>query len=649
MFVEAHSKELKTAVRERRLIIVAGAGISRDAGLPLWSDLLRGRMPAFLRDRGPEGAKVAEQILGIAENFPLQAADVWWEWVERHEGLPAIAQFFEETFLRAKVPTRTHEQVVELCRLSGPGVITTNFDRLFELCGPELQKRTQSDPNLGLLFRSQAAKFLLKLHGTAESVETVVMTARQYGQQTLRNAYATILDAVQLQFTLLFIGYGGRDPDIDHVREQLVTRFSGNIPHVYMLLNRPDTALSESLRANRVVVAPYDGNRDGYGVINRVLEELLTEARALQSSVVAPASATGSKVKMPAQYITALRHELERASLIGSLTNEVIRRPEIEAVYVPVQIDRMEDRRLEIDKPGKDGARRKTLREAWDEWRSAEDGPMVVLGKPGAGKSTLLKHVGLLALDAAEGKESIGRTDLTITPGTVPVFIRLAKLGDLSPGIPNLIAGSPPQVDLQISPVRFKDWLDSGDCLLLLDGLDEAVNQERAAELSRWAERIHHAFKRCGIVIASRDRGYHEGAVLKVPHHCVSLVPLGDDDILVFLQKWCDSLGAAMGEEPKHALQLAENLKNLLLSPERKDFRSLAGTPLLLLIMALIHRSGKGLPDRRVELYDACIKILLEDWNKENDHTVIPANPARAVLRPLAFWLHVKRDATARQ
>ena len=95
-----------------------------------------------------------------------------------------------------------------------------------------------------------------------------------------------------------------------------------------------------------------------------------------------------------------------------------------------------------------------------------------------------------------------------------------------------------------------------------------------------------------------------------------------------------------MGGDAMRAAQLVEQLMAVLSSPERADLRSLAGTPLLLLIMALIHRSGKGLPDRRVDLYDLCVDILLEHWNKENDRRYIPAKLGRAVLRPLAFWLH---------
>jgi predicted NACHT family NTPase len=62
----------------------------------------------------------------------------------------------------------------------------------------------------------------------------------------------------------------------------------------------------------------------------------------------------------------------------------------------------------------------------------------------------------------------------------------------------------------------------------------------------------------------------------------------------------------------------------------------------MLLIMALIHRSGKGLPDRRVDLYNLCVNVLLEHWNRENEKEYIPAAAGRAVLAPLAFWMHQK-------
>ena len=641
MFAEAHLKELKAAVTERRLIIVAGAGVCWEAGLPLWQDLLCELMPGFLRARGPEGGKTADQMCAIAENFPLQAADVWWGWLDRHDGAPAIASFFEETFIRDKKPTRTHEQIAELCRLSGPGVITTNFDRLFELCAPELQRRTHSDSNLGLLFRLGAGKFLLKLHGTAENVESVVITARQYGQQSLRNAYAAVLDAIQLNSTLLFLGYGGRDPDIDHLRGQLVARFSGNVPNIFMLLDRPDPVLSESLRANRVVVAEFDGPRDGYEGVNELLNDLSAEGRASEAKPSASTRVRTGDVEMPTEYIDALRRHLELASFIGPRTGELPRQPpKIESIYVPVQIDIATGRGLDRAKPDMFSAQRTTFRSAWERWQPDNDGPMVILGGPGAGKTTLLKHLGLLALNATSSRGSRSGADMTMAPGSVPVFVRLSKLKDLAPGIPDVLASCPPQVDLQIASSFFKRALDSGACLLLLDGLDEAADRERTAELSRWVMRIHRTFRKSRLVLTSRYVGYRGDAVLKLPHWTTSLVPLSDPEIRVFLDRWYESLGESLGDDPKRAPQLAAQLAEVLSSPERADLRSLASTPLMLLIMALIHSSGKGLPDRRVDLYDLCVDILLEHWNKENDRKYIPAKLGRAVLRPLAFWLH---------
>lgn len=281
MFAGAHIKELKAAVRERRLIIVGGAGLSRAARLPLWRDLIQRQMPAFLRDRGPTGKKIAQTMLAVAK-YPLYAAGIWWDWLEHEEGLGTIADFFNKTFLSPTSPTISHRRIAELCQLTGPCIFTTNFDRLFEMASRELVVHTQMDQSLGWLLgphREGAPKFLLKLHGTAENVESLILTVKQYAQQRERKGYEAFLQAVQLQNTLLFLGYGGRDPDLDQLRNQVVERFQGNVANMYMLLDRPDTGLKESLRKAKVLFSEFDGKKDGYGIVDRVLGLLLAEAR----------------------------------------------------------------------------------------------------------------------------------------------------------------------------------------------------------------------------------------------------------------------------------------------------------------------------------------------------------------------------------
>ena len=343
---------------------------------------------------------------------------------------------------------------------------------------------------------------------------------------------------------------------------------------------------------------------------------------------------------IPQAYADALRRVIQLATLVKPPTSEVMVMPEVETVYVPVRVEVLSGARAEERGMLAGENQRTSFHDAWSAWDPEKHGPLVVTGAPGAGKTTLLKHLGLAALAAAAGSRP-GPGDVVLPPGTLPVFVRLALLGDLGPGVPDLIASLPPQVDHGLPVGLFKDALDDGRSLLLLDGLDEAADAQRGAELSRWVERVHASFPKARVVVSSRDAAYRAGAVLRVPHRRLSLVALGDEEIRRFLANWYRMIEPPGGAADPVAL--AGSLADYLLSGELPELRRLASTPLMLLVMALIHRTGGGLPKRRVELYDQSVDILLEHWNKQNQLDYIPAKLGRAVLRPLAFWLQGRR------
>ena len=76
----------------------------------------------------------------------------------------------------------------------------------------------------------------------------------------------------------------------------------------------------------------------------------------------------------------------------------------------------------------------------------------------------------------------------------------------------------------------------------------------------------------------------------------------------------------------------------------------MAVNPLLLTVIALVHRYRASLPDRRSELYEEAVEVLLSRWDeaKQMDTEVtlagkqLDAGDRRSLLEPVALWLHEK-------
>jgi hypothetical protein len=341
----------------------------------------------------------------------------------------------------------------------------------------------------------------------------------------------------------------------------------------------------------------------------------------------------------PLEYFKALRRTIEMAPFVSPPSSASLQRPEVESVWVPVYVQTFGlERELLRESATQD--RRVYFSEAWNRWRPEHDGPMVILGGPGSGKTTLLKHVGLGAIDAAVGVTR-PNADLQFPTELLPVFVRCADLKIRTPRAARVIAGQPPQVDLGMSEAVFHAALRDGRCLLLLDGLDEAPDAKQMAQLSRWVEKLYNSFPKVRIVLSSRSASYRGDAVLRLKHHrTLNLAPMEGPEIRRFLDRW---YGTIEPDAAKAAV-LAEGLTKVLEDPAREDLKRLAVTPLMLLIMAFVHRSGQGLPERRVDLYNLCVDILLEHWNKENERRYIPASLGRTILRPVAFWMQLQPE-----
>jgi len=285
---------------------------------------------------------------------------------------------------------------------------------------------------------------------------------------------------------------------------------------------------------------------------------------------------------------------------------------------------------------------------------------LVILGDPGAGKSTLLKY---LALDLAEGwaEEKMG-LEASLLPIILPVAAYADALRDepdlsLDEFLPRYFTAA----DLPGLAGLFDRALAAGRALLLLDGLDEATSLVERQRIARRVESFtrRHAANR--VVVTSRIVGYDQAPLRgdgERPFVHFTLSPFGMDEIRTFAYQWTWAYERQAGETPEAARRAEKEASHLTAAIEASaSVRRLAANPLLLTIIALIHRQGTRLPEHRVKLYDLVVDTLLETWSRARrlDGQAVIAEPlatdeARKVLPPLALWMHENRPSgTARR
>ena len=150
-------------------------------------------------------------------------------------------------------------------------------------------------------------------------------------------------------------------------------------------------------------------------------------------------------------------------------------------------------------------------------------------------------------------------------------------------------------------------------------------------------------------VVTSRIAGYHfAGVPGEFEHFTIRRMSL--EDIKLFLEKWCPAVERRMAEAPDSA-QVEQRARReidgiLKAVKTTAGVRRMAENPLLLRILAIIHRNEAHLPQRRVELYETACVTLLRDWHLERGTpkgAVIDDVKATSLLGPLALHIHENR------
>lgn len=289
----------------------------------------------------------------------------------------------------------------------------------------------------------------------------------------------------------------------------------------------------------------------------------------------------------------------------------------------------------------------RTASNIWHFISSKKDGSrglkLVILGLPGSGKTTLLRHITLQLVDT--DRHSL----LNDVRNPIPILLTLrdhAKAIEggadflLTRAITNALAGKaaePPNG-------WFDKALAKGQCVIMMDGLDEIADLTMRTAVTEWVKKQMSAYPNNHFIIASRPYGYLSNPLTGV--EVLEVQPFALEQIQRFVHNWylTNEIAKSNKDDRGVRLKAKENAEDLIERlKERQELTKLAETPLLVAMIATVHSFKVPLPGRRVALY----RDIISASTKVRRGIVglksrLAEDQKIAVLRVLAWYMMIQ-------
>ena len=297
---------------------------------------------------------------------------------------------------------------------------------------------------------------------------------------------------------------------------------------------------------------------------------------------------------------------------------------------------------------------------------------MVLLGSPGSGKSTGLRHLTVFIATALLSGTRTLRLPFFCPLGPVAQALSNDPAQDVDTLVDVLLRPALGVGGLRASlRTQVQAAIIAGNALLFFDGLDEVSgvpeltivgSRSRRERIADAIRAFAHQVGSAPVVVTCRTRPYEQDAAWQLREGWAlrRLQPFAFGQARSFITKWyaATCLDGQGRYAPDEAVGRADRLIALLEQPDRAALRKLAASPLLLTMLVLLDYNNTRMPERRADVYEELVRLLLDRWEGVRSSDVdrrpqrlgerlgmafLTVDELRPALHELAFTAHCQQ------
>lgn len=248
--------DLLKQIASNKCILFVGAGISKKCitigrkSLPNWYEFLDGFINWSNEKKNFENNYFIELKKLLKEEKYLIVAESLMQHIDEREFQKYLQEVFNAKYI---VPSKVHHLI---SLIPFRGILTTNYDNLIELSIVDFQRDMPTVlSNEDILNGKNPLEedfFIIKMHGDIKNPKSIVLSYSSY-IQTIFNSidYQKMIEKIFSEYTVLFIGYGNGDKNIENILDRLSAK-KQNRTHYILVKEKTFTNIEkEHYKKNR--------------------------------------------------------------------------------------------------------------------------------------------------------------------------------------------------------------------------------------------------------------------------------------------------------------------------------------------------------------------------------------------------------------